>query len=242
MTLNRLDGPRAEPRSEIKRLVILLHGYGADGNDLIGLAPHLANVLPETAFVAPNAPERCEMSPMGYQWFSLSSYDPNMLRRDPAQAAGIYAAMRAGAEKAVPVLEDFIGAELHRYGLTADRLALVGFSQGTMMALHVGLRRADPVAGIVGFSGALLGGPDLQAEIKSRPPVVLIHGDRDDVVPIQAMYHARDMLQSLGVPVTSHVSPGMMHGIANDGLQVAAAFLQRHLIGGTQTENAPSTT
>ena len=224
-------GRQGAAPGQAKHLVVLLHGYGADGDDLLGLSGPMGPHLPGTAFIAPDAPNPCSGNPFGREWFPIPWLDGS--REEAA---------RKGMEESIADLNAFLDARMEEEGVTPAETILLGFSQGTMMALHVGLRRVDPVAGIVGFSGALLGGPDLQAEIKSRPPVVLIHGDRDDVVPIQAMYHARDMLQSLGVPVTSHVSPGMMHGIANDGLQVAAAFLQRHMIGDAQAGNAPSTT
>ncbi len=225
-----LDGPRVAPASgKATHLVVLVHGYGADGNDLIGLAPHWQRLLPGAAFVAPNAPERIPGMPWGYQWFSLSAYDPDMLRRDPALAPGVYQEMRAGAERAAAPLAAFIDAELARTGLGPERLALVGFSQGTMMSLQVGLRRTVAPAAIVGFSGALIGADRLAGEITARPPVLLIHGDQDDIVPVEALQAALDGLGAAGVTARWHVCRGMGHGIDPEGLELAGRFLAQHL-------------
>ncbi|MGB8274016.1 MAG: prolyl oligopeptidase family serine peptidase [Alphaproteobacteria bacterium] len=210
-----LSGPSAAPAAggKARELVILLHGVGADGNDLIGLAPYWAEQLPHAAFVSPNAPFRYDMAPFGYQWFSLADRNPE--------------ALYAGVCRAAPLLDAFIDAELARWGLTDDRLALVGFSQGTMAALHVGLRRGAPCAAIVGFSGALLGASALLAEIRCRPPVLLVHGDEDPVVPVTAMPHAVAALSAAGVEVESHVRPGLGHGIDPVGLRLGGEFLAR---------------
>src|SRR5438874_10788780 len=187
-----LDGPRLEPRSVPARaLVVFLHGYGADGNDLIDIGRAWQGILPQAAFVSPHAPEHCAQAPMGRQWFALTL-------RDPAERW-------VGCLKAAPLLESFLDAELKRRNLPSSALALVGFSQGTMMALHVGLRRATAPFAIVGYSGLLAEPPQAAAEkvateIKSRPPVLLIHGDRDDLIPAQALFHSASGLGALGVP------------------------------------------
>jgi len=213
--MTEIDGPRAAPASggAMKQLVILAHGYGADGEDLIGLAPHLAKLLPDAAFVAPNAPEPCAMSAFGYQWWGIGSFSPDE--------------RWAGVNKAAPVLDDFISRELERSGLNESQLALVGFSQGTMMALHVGLRRRHPLAGIVGFSGGLVGPDHLAGEIRNHPPVLMVHGDADEMVPLQSMYDAVHALQAVGVTVDHHVSTGVGHGISPEGLALACKFLGR---------------
>src|SRR5918998_2582096 len=191
-----LNGPRLEPRSgKARRLVVFLHGYGADGNDLIELGRAWQPLLPDTAFVSPHAIEPCGQGPMGRQWFPLTFRDPNE--------------RWTGVNKAGPVLEKFIEAELARRGLPPTALGLVGFSQGTMMALHVGLRRAAPPAAIVGYSGLFVlpegGEPDaIVTEVRSRPPVMLVHGDRDDLIPAQALFQAAQGLSGLGVPVEWH--------------------------------------
>jgi phospholipase/carboxylesterase len=214
-----LDGPRLEPRSGGARaLVVFLHGYGADGNDLIEIGRAWQGLLPQAAFVAPHAPEPCGQAPVGRQWFPLTFRDPNE--------------RWLGCNKAAPVLENFLDAELKRRNLAPSALALVGFSQGTMMALHVGLRRATAPFAIVGYSGLLAVPPDakpekLAAEIKSRPPVLLIHGDRDDLIPVQALFHASIGLASLGVPVEWHMSQGIGHGIDQEGLRHGGEFLAR---------------
>jgi phospholipase/carboxylesterase len=214
-----LDGPRLEPRSGPPRaLVVFLHGYGADGNDLIDVGRAWQEVLPQAAFVSPHAPEPCGQAPVGKQWFALTFRDPNE--------------RWLGANKAAPVLEAFLDAELRRRNLASSALALVGFSQGTMMALHVGLQRATAPFAIVGYSGLLVVPPDANAEkfaaeIKSRPPVMLIHGDRDELIPAQALFHAASGLASLGVPVEWHMSQGIGHGIDQEGLRHGGEFLAR---------------
>ena len=210
-----LDGPRFGPAAGggARQLVVLLHGLGADGNDLIGLAPHLARGLPDAAFVAPNAPFPCDMAPYGRQWFSLQDRAPE--------------AVLAGVRAAAPILDGFLDDELARHGLSDGQLALVGFSQGTMTGLYVGLRRAEPCAQIVGFSGALVGPEDLEREIRSRPPVLLVHGEADEVVPFPALAAAQAALKARQVPVEAHGRPGLGHGIDQQGLELAATALER---------------
>lgn len=210
--MTTLSGPRMPPQAgAAAQLVVLLHGVGADGNDLIGLAPALARHLPNAAFVAPNAPEPCDMAPFGHQWFSLQDRRPE--------------AIEAGVRRSAPVLDAFIDAELERSGLEDDQLALVGFSQGTMMALHVALRRARPVAAVLGFSGALIGADRLRAEIRSRPPVLLVHGDADELIPVRALHAAVAGLQAMSVPVRFSVRPGLPHGIDPEGVEEGGRFL-----------------
>ncbi len=213
-TLPKLDGPRIMPASggAPRQLVVLLHGYGADGQDLISLGQHWRGLLPDATFVSPHAPEPCAGNPAyGRQWFELTFRDPGERWR--------------GVNHAAPALNAFLDQELARFGLADDALALVGFSQGTMMALHVGLRRARPLAGIVGFSGLVAGPEHLAAEIVSRPPVLLVHGDSDDVIPVEALGQARTVLGACGVSVQWHISPGLPHGIDGEGLELAGAFL-----------------
>ena len=215
----RLDGPRMPPTSgrPASQLVVLLHGYGADGEDLIGLAPYVARLLPEAAFLSPHAPERCAMQPMGRQWWGIETFSPDE--------------RLAGAKRAAPVLDAFIDAELERYGLDESRLALVGFSQGTMMALHVGLRRERQLACIVGYSGALVAPDRLPQEIRSKPPVLLVHGDRDELLLPDSTLEAVQGLSTAGVNVEWHFSQGAGHTIAQDGLDLGAAYLARALNG-----------
>lgn len=214
-----LDGPRLEPRSgKAKRLVVFLHGYGADGNDLIELGKVWAPLLPDTAFVSPHAPEPCGQAPVGRQWFPLFTRDTNE--------------RWSGVNKAAPILNAFLDKELTKHELAPSALALVGFSQGTMMALHVGLRRAAPMAGIVGYSGLLAldekaTAESVAGEIRSRPPVLLIHGDADELIPVGALFHASQTLAALDIPVEWHISQGIGHGIDQEGLRHGGEFLAR---------------
>jgi phospholipase/carboxylesterase len=216
-----LDGPRLAPRSgKAKNLVVFLHGYGADGNDLIEIGRTWQSLLPDTAFVSPHAPRPCGQAPIGREWFPLTF-------RDPGERW-------VGVNSAAPVLNEFLDAELARHALPPSALALVGFSQGTMMALHVGLRRAVPPAAIVGYSGMLVVPEDVEPEtfaagIRSRPPVLLIHGDQDPLIPVQALFHAAQGLAALDVPAEWHISPGVGHGIDQEGLRQGGEFLARFL-------------
>lgn len=214
-----IDGPRLPPRGgQAKRLVVFLHGYGADGNDLIEIGKAWQPLLPDTAFVSPHAPEPCGQAPTGRQWFDLFTRAQDERWN--------------GARKAAPVLERFLDAELARHKLPPQALALVGFSQGTMMSLHVGLRRAVPPAAIVGYSGlfVLPEGAEptaVQGEIKSRPPVLLVHGDEDQLIPPQALFQSAQDLAALEVPVEWHMSPGVGHGIDQEGLRHGGEFLAK---------------
>ena len=217
-----LDGPRLEPPGgqPAKRLVVFLHGYGADGNDLIDVGRAWQGLMPQAAFVSPHAPNPCGQAPSGREWFPLTFRDPNE--------------RWTGVNKAAPDLERFLDAELTRCNLSPSALALVGFSQCTMMALHVGLRRATAPIAIVGYSGLLVVPPDANpekfaAEIKSRPPVLLVHGDGDDLIPVQALFHASSGLAALEVPVEWHISPGIGHGIDQEGLRHGGEFLARRI-------------
>jgi phospholipase/carboxylesterase len=192
------------------QLVVLCHGYGADGKDLIGLAPMLQRALPKAAFAAPDAPERCPGA--GYQWFAIAELDPRQ--------------MHAGVLKAAPGLAAFIEEELRRLSLTPDRLALVGFSQGTMMALHVGLGALKPAA-IVGFSGMLTGPPGSG----EKPPVLLSHGEADPLIPPEALFLTAAALGAYGVRVQWHLSAGLGHGIDDSGMELAGRFLAMAFAG-----------
>ena len=215
-----LDGPRLEAKSgKAKQLVVFLHGYGADGNDLIDIGRAWQNLLPDAAFVSPHAPRPCGQAPMGREWFPLTFRDPNE--------------RWTGVNMAAPTLQEFLDTELARRGLPGEALALVGFSQGTMMALQVGLRRAVAPAAIVGYSGMLVLPEEVDlevfaGEITSRPPVLLIHGDQDQLIPVQALMHATQGLAALEVPAQWHISAGVGHGIDQEGLRHGGEFIARH--------------
>ena len=211
--MTKLEGASYGPHNDGKpgHLVILLHGYGADGNDLIGLAPVLGPLMPDVIFYAPNAPQPCEGNPFGYQWFPVS-------RLDPALAL-------AGVRGAAADVDGFLDEKMAEHGLDESKTALVGFSQGTMMALHVGLRRLKSLAGIVGFSGMLAGPEVLKGEIKSRPPILLAHGDQDEMLPHGLGQSAAKVLDETGVKVGLHIAEGVGHGINDTALSAAARFL-----------------
>ncbi len=217
MTTPPLDGPASLPPSGAapRSLVILLHGYGSNGEDLIGLVPYWRTALPDALFLAPDAPQPCPGVPGGRQWWPLTSLTPQ------ARAAGV----RVSATE----LNAFIDAQLAKYDLGEDRLALVGFSQGTMMALHVGPRRQSALAGIVGYSGILADPDALAAEGVNKPPVLLVHGDADDVLPVAALHQAEERLRALGFEVEAHVSRGLGHSLDDQGLRLGARFLVARL-------------
>lgn len=212
----QLSGPVRKPRSGAapKQLAVLLHGWGADGANLIDLADMLAPSLPDAQFIAPNAPHVCEVNPYGYQWFSLMDRQPQH--------------MLAGARAAADILNAFLDAQLKELNLDNSKLILIGFSQGTMTALHVALRRTPQIAAVVGFSGSLIGADTLAKEITARPPICLIHGEADDVVPFASMQHATTMLNAHGVNVESHARPFLGHSIDMEGLQTANKFLKKY--------------
>ncbi len=206
---------RRKGGNETERLVIFLHGYGADGNDLLGLSDPLAPHMPGTTFVAPNAPEICATNPGGFQWFPIPWIDGSSEE-----------AAETSMMQSVQDLNAFIDTTMEEEGVTAAETVLFSFSQGTMMSLHIAPRRAEPFAGIVGFSGRLLQPESLADEVVSRPPVLLAHGDQDDLVPVQSMPEAGNALTEAGFQVYAHVMEGTGHGIAPDGLSVAAAFMR----------------
>ncbi|MDD9727430.1 alpha/beta fold hydrolase [Roseovarius sp. SK2] len=215
-----LQAGRKEPMSGTTRsVVVFLHGYGANGADLLGLADPLAEHLPDTLFVAPDAPETIPMMPTGYQWFPIPWIDGSSEEE-----------AHRGLVAAAEDLNAFLDALMVDEDVLPEQVVLFGFSQGTMMALHVAPRREDEIAGIVGFSGRLLQPELLADDVVSRPPVLLVHGDADDVVPPQSLPEAAEALQSAGwKEVYAHVMKGTAHGIAPDGLSVALAFLRDKL-------------
>jgi phospholipase/carboxylesterase len=214
-----LDGPRLAPKEgPARQLVVFVHGYGADGNDLIEIGRAWQVWLPRAAFVSPHAPRPCGQAPMGREWFPLTFRSPTE-RWD-------------GCNMAAGGLDAFLDAELARHNLPPSALALVGFSQGTMMSLHVGLRRAIPPAAIVGYSGMLILEGDTDVEgykpgIRSRPPILLVHGDRDELIPIDALFHSANSLAAMEIPVEWHISAGFSHEIDPEGLRQGGDFLAR---------------
>ena len=195
-----------------KQMVMLLHGLGADGQDLIGLAPSFAEILPDAVFISPDAPFPCDMAPYGRQWFSLQEWTPEGISR--------------GVQMAAPILKAFITQQLEKHSIPASKLALVGFSQGTMMSLYAGPRYREKIAGVLGYSGALVGEEGLAAPAVHKIPVHLIHGMADSVVPVMAYYHAKDRMEKAGFTVTGYAAPGLMHGIDPQGIKSGGEFLK----------------
>lgn len=210
-----LDGPSWGPASgkAPKQMIVLSHGLGADGNDLIDIAPAWAQAAPDAIFLSPHAPEPFEGAPFGRQWFPLTDRTP--------------ALMEAGARQARAALDPWLDATLTRLGLSPDAYALMGFSQGAMVSLFTGLRRKVGPRAILAFSGILVGGETLSAEITCRPPVLLVHGEADQVVPVAASRQAERVLRALHVPVEALYCPGLPHGIDQAGISAGALTLQR---------------
>ncbi|PZQ44400.1 MAG: phospholipase [Micavibrio aeruginosavorus] len=196
-------------------MVILLHGLGANGQDLLGLAQFWQRLLPDTVFLSPDAPFPCDMAPVGFQWFSLQDWSP--------------ASILEGVQTAAPILDAYIDEMLEKYGLSDDKLALVGFSQGTMMSLYAGPRRKKKIAGVLGYSGALIGAETLGESAVHKIPVHLVHGDFDMVVPITAYYMALESLESHGFTVSGGVTAGLGHGIDDEGIESGGEFLSKVL-------------
>jgi phospholipase/carboxylesterase len=212
------DADGGEGAGPAASLLVLVHGYGANGADLMGLADALGPHMRGTVFVAPDAPEAATVNPMGFQWFPIPAYDGS----DPAAA-------EEAMGRAADDLDAFLDERMAEEGTGPERTALLGFSQGTMMSLHVAPRRPRPLAAVVGFAGRLLSPDSLADDVVSKPPILLIHGDMDDVVPPSSMPEAAEALGAAGFEVFAHVSRGTAHGIAPDGLGVALAFLRERL-------------
>jgi len=215
--MSLIDGPSVLPLSgnQAKQLVIFCHGYGADGNDLIGLANYFQQALPDAFFISPNAPEACPMNPMGYQWFDFTSNDPELIWKKVNDAGEI--------------LNKFIDHKLNELNLTDENLSLVGFSQGTMMSLHVGLRRKLKMSSIVGFSGRLIREDTLADEIRSRPPIYLIHGDQDEVVNPTNLLEAKDFFVRNNIPIETKMIKNCGHHIAVEASSLALNFIKKNL-------------
>jgi len=206
-------GPRSGDKP--RQMVMLLHGLGANGMDLIGLAQYWESILPDAVFVSPDAPFPCDMAPVGHQWFSLQEWTPESILK--------------GVEAVAPTLNEYIDKMLQHYDIEEENMVLGGFSQGTMMSLYTGIRRSKKIAGILGYSGALIGEDKLGSADIQKPPVHLIHGEADPVVPIEAYHHAKSALDQNGFQVSGYTQPGLQHGIDERGIQSGGAFLKECL-------------
>lgn len=210
---------QAPKSGEAKQLIFMLHGVGSNGRDLISLAPYLAQYVPDAHFISPDAPFPCDMVPPGYpdsyQWFSLQNRDLHV--------------MYQGVESARPLVEEFVTTQAERIGVALDKVVLLGFSQGTMTSLHVAPRLKEKIAGVLGYSGALLWNEAAISEIKHKMPIHLIHGEADNVVPVQAWDMAQNILKDKGFDVTGHTKPGLTHSIDEGGIQSGGEFLKKVL-------------
>ena len=215
--MTKLSGPMLPPASgdAPRQAVVLLHGYGSDGADLIGLAPYWQDALPDAVFISPNAPEQCRQLAYGFQWFDIAMEGDRLASR------------QEGVIKARPVLIEFLEDLWAQSGLVPEQTILAGFSQGAMMALHVGLSLPRPLLGIIAFSGAFVPPEGFGTSAFARPPVCLVHGDMDQVVDPELSADAEVALRLAGYDVAYHVSEGVGHGIAPDGLAFATAFVAR---------------
>lgn len=215
-----LSGPCVAPPGglEARQLIVFLHGIGADGHDLIPLSAMFQQILPRAHCVAPHAPFAFDGAPFGRMWFSVAD-----LRR---------VSRFDGARRAAPSLRRFLDAQLRALGLSNEKLLLVGFSQGAMMALHVGLRREVAPAGIAAHSGMLLGAESFEQELTSRPPVLLTHGASDDVLPVSCLEELERNLTRLGVETETHRMAGLGHGIDQQTVTVALQFAKRVFVAG----------
>ncbi len=216
-----LDGPRLAPKSDkARQLIVILHGYGANGDDLIEIGRQWQPLFPDAAFIAPHAHEPCAQAPGMRQWYNLTDRNPHE--------------RWAGAAAAQSIVDTFIDSELEELGLPDAQLAIAGFSQGAMMALHIGLRRRSAPAAILGYSGMLVG-PEYLSEATARdaagapPPVLLIHGSHDEVVPPQSLFTSANQLAEANIPCQWHLSIGLGHGIDHEGIRQGACFLARSM-------------
>ena len=229
-TLNTLNGPifKASSHSKIENAVVMLHGYGADGNDLIQLAPIFSNDLPNTIFLSPNAPDITSHG-VGRQWFNIDFYSPELIRNNKQELISLLSRMHNGAQNSSLLIEDFIETIKINYNLDNKDIVLMGFSQGTMMAMNTGLTLTNPLAGIVGFSGALMGENEIIKKITHPPPVVLIHGNDDDLIPPEATIHMQAVLSKNNIKVNHHILSNVGHNINEEGISIAKKFLIKNL-------------
>lgn len=214
--MKTLDGPFMTPKSggTAKQMVIFLHGYGSDGHDLISIGREWAGELPDAVFLSPHAPDPCEQSPMGYQWFSIRAIDKAVFEREKQ------------IEKVTPVLDAFIDAQLKKWNIDESKLAVVGFSQGAMMAMYTMPRRKKACAAVIGYSGMLLNAAGLKAPGIVKPPVLAIHGDADDVVPPSCLQEVQSGFEAAGFNIETIMRPNLGHGIDNFGLRRGAEFIK----------------
>lgn len=216
--MKKIDGPSLAPLSgKAKHLVILLHGYGANGEDLLSLGEEWAPELPDAAFAAPNAPEACGVFPVGYQWFPIRAIDPREFERERS------------VENVTPVLHGFIDDQLKKWGVAEDKVIVVGFSQGAMMAMYAMPRRENACAGVIGFSGMLIDAAGLKGAGIVKMPILAIHGEEDTVVPPESLAAIDEGFSAAGFDVETAMRPGLSHAIDQFGLIRGLDFIREKL-------------
>lgn len=217
--MKNLSGPMVKAKSGApKQLMVLLHGYGSDGNDMISLSQFWADILPDTMFIAPNAPNPCAINPTGFEWFELDTSSTLDVENNISRLEG--------SKKAQPVLDKFLNDLWKDTGLSAKDTILVGFSQGAMMALEVGLAQKEALKGIIAFSGGLPDPKNMKNKINSKPPICFVHGGNDNVVPVGMSVVSNEELKKLNLKTSLHISPAAGHTIAMDGLEFASEFIR----------------
>jgi len=228
--METIDGPCFGPSSgkKAKSAIIFLHGYGSDGNDLIQLAPNFSNFFPDTAFYSPNGPYQ-SINGIGREWFSLNNYDPSMIKHKKYEMNEILSTMYQGAKESGEILNTYINGIVSKLNISYNSLALIGFSQGTMMALHVGLRQSDRLAAILAYSGIILGESDIKETCKSKPPIMMIHGSQDQLIPVEALHHATNILKNNNIIHESHIINELGHGINDEAIKVGIDFLSKYI-------------
>jgi len=212
--MNEISGPFKLPfgKELPQKMVVFLHGVGADGYDLLSLSDEFVEALPPSVFLAPNAPFSYDMFPMGYQWFSLKEYTEDKLYE--------------GIKVALPILQNYIEQNLVKYQLNFKDLILIGFSQGAMMAVQLALRLPEACQAVISYSGAIVKPDILAQEIKSKPPIMLFHGDKDQVLPAENLFNADQALEKMGIPARSYLLENVGHSISLEAIEMSQNFLK----------------
>ena len=208
-----LDSLIRKPTSgKVKKIVLFLHGYGANGADLLSISDYWIESLPDTIFYSPNAPFSCDVNPMGYQWFKLSDRTPEELE--------------SGLEKVEPYLDNLINNLLKIHNLDISKLAVIGFSQGTILSLYSFTQKKKACAGVIGYSGLFFFNEKIKKKIKINFPILLHHGIKDEVIDFNHSLNAENILKKIGFDVSCHIHNNLGHGIDDTALEMGKNFLK----------------